>query len=257
MRLPPDVLVIGHRGSAGTAPENTLASFRRAAADGAAMIEFDVRMSRDGHLIVIHDRRLNRTTNGRGSVYRLDLEAIRSVDAGVMFGPEFRGERVPLLDEVFDAVPDSVGLNIEVKTEGDPFWRRTMAPAIAAAVGKRSGRRRILVSSFNHALLRQLHRLDPAIAIGVLSLPVRDSGKRPSALARTAGAATYICGNARLRRRLVDEAHRSNITVFVYGINTPAQMKRALAFGCDGVITDYPGRLGRLLPARSIPHPSP
>src|SRR5512132_2317510 len=113
-------MIIGaHRGSSGNAPENTLAAFRLAAKVGVDMIELDVRLTADRHLVVFHDRRLGRTVRGSGPVWMKTLAELRDLDAGSWFGHRFRRERIPTLHEVFHAVPRSVGINIEVKTDGD------------------------------------------------------------------------------------------------------------------------------------------
>src|SRR5512140_205883 len=113
-------LLVAHRGSSGTAPENTMAAFRKAIAAGVDMIELDVRMSKDYHLIVLHDSTVRRTTNGPGRVCGMSLQELKSLDAGSWFGPRFRGEQIPTLREVMELLPARVGLNSEVKTDGDP-----------------------------------------------------------------------------------------------------------------------------------------
>ena len=113
--LPP---VIGHRGAAGEAPENTLVGLRRAHALGCKWVEFDVRLTADGELILLHDDRLERTTNGRGHARELTLAAIRRFDAGAWFDPLFVGEPVPTLDEAIALLAElGLGANIELKSE--------------------------------------------------------------------------------------------------------------------------------------------
>ena len=111
-------LVIGHRGAAGEAPENTLAGLRRAHAVGCKWVEFDVRMTADGELILLHDDRLERTTDGRGKARKLSLAAIRRFDAGAWFDPQSVGEPVPTLCEVIAVLSElGLGANIELKSE--------------------------------------------------------------------------------------------------------------------------------------------
>ncbi len=114
------MVIIAHRGSSGSAPENTLAAFRLAVKAGVDMIELDVRLTADRHLVVFHDRRLGRTVQGSGPVWTKTLAELRALDAGSWFGSRFRGENMPTLQEVFLAVPRTVGINVEVKTDGDP-----------------------------------------------------------------------------------------------------------------------------------------
>ena len=151
------MICIGHRGAMGYEPENTLRSIGKALALGAPWIEIDV-YHVDGELVVIHDDRLERTTNGRGYVADQTYDYLRSLDAG-------KGERIPTLDEVFDFVARRAGINIELKGPG------TAAP-VAALVERRvrEGWRydEILVSSFNHRELKRAKSLDPRLRIGAL-----------------------------------------------------------------------------------------
>ena len=129
LRLPQ---VIGHRGAAAAAPENTLASIRKAKELGASWIEFDVKLTRDGQAILFHDDRLERTTDGRGAVAATTLAEIKRLDAGSWFGPAFRGEPVPTFDEALMLCAElGLGINVEIK----PCRRReaeTAAVAMAA-----------------------------------------------------------------------------------------------------------------------------
>src|SRR5512143_1091036 len=108
-------LVIAHRGSAAYAPENTLAAFQLAAEQGADAIELDVDLTRDGHMVIMHDATIDRTTDGHGRVGDLTLEELRRVDAGAWKDAAFQGERVPLLEEVFEAVGQRLLINVEIK----------------------------------------------------------------------------------------------------------------------------------------------
>lgn len=241
-------LLIAHRGSSGTAPENTLAAFRKAVASGAAMIELDARLSLDGELIVLHDRRVNRTTGGRGRVRDLTLEEIRALDAGSWFGAAFRGEPIPVLRELFSALPVSVALNIEVKTDGDRRRNALMARTLCRFLHAARGRRGVLVSSFDRAFLKRMRSVCPAVPLGLLSTPVRDMGRKPSSLCRSVGATTFICSRRQLRKRYVADARANDLALFVYGVNRPAQLAQALRAGVDGVMTDFPELLRHRIP---------
>lgn len=247
MLLPSAMTVIAHRGSSGTAPENTIVAFRRAGEAGADGIELDVRLTADGELAVFHDRTLNRTTNGRG---RLNLHTARELsrlDAGRWFAPRYAGERVPTLTAVLDRLPGKLGINIEVKTDGDRFWRSRTARRLASVLAHHGRERPILVSSFNHMFLRVLRSIDPSIPIGVLAMPLRDAGVLPSHFARSLGARAYICSRTSLRKRFVRDAHRHGMKVYVYGVNSARHVIRPRRFGVDGVITNYPALMLRLL----------
>src|SRR5579864_389838 len=143
--LPP---VIGHRGAAASAPENTLAGLRRGKALGCAWVEFDVRLTGDGALVLCHDPRLDRTTSGSGLVSAKSLAAIRELDAGSWFDPSFAGERVPTLEEGLSLAAElDLGANIEMKSDRGREY--ATAAAVAASLQRLSGRGPVLlVSSF-------------------------------------------------------------------------------------------------------------
>jgi glycerophosphoryl diester phosphodiesterase len=242
--LPRDrMIVVGHRGSAGTAPENTIASFREAIDAGADMIEFDVRLTADGHLVVHHDRRLGRTSEGRGEISALSLNEVTACDAGAWFSPAFRGERIPSMERVVEELPRDFPLNIEIKAEGRYRHRGFQPEAALANLLRRTHRSNILVSSFNHPLLRRLHAMEPSLPIGVLSVPVRDSLQHPSRVARRSSARVFVCSQSQLTRRKSEEAHAHNLVVAVYGVQTAKHLDRMITRGADAVITDFPARL--------------
>jgi glycerophosphoryl diester phosphodiesterase len=149
------LLCIGHRGAMGHAPENTLSSFRKALELGAACVETDVYYV-DRHLMVFHDDRLERTTNGAGYLMDHDFDTLRSLDAG-------NGERIPTLAEVFETIDGRAGVNIELK---GPGTARPVADLIASLREKGWRDNLILVSSFNHRELEAVRGIDPRIRIG-------------------------------------------------------------------------------------------
>ena len=247
MHLPGALMVIAHRGSSGTAPENTIVAFRRAVEAGADWLELDVRRTADDELAVFHDRTLDRTTDGRGSIYRHTMEDLRKLDAGRWFSSRYTGVRIPTLTEVLESIPAGVGLNIEVKTDGDRHWRSRTARRLTEVLHTRRRGRPILVSSFNHSFLKRLHTMAPSIVLGALAMPLRDAGLRPSTFGRACGAKAFVCSRTSLRKRQVHDAHRHAMRVFVYGVNSARHLLRPRRFGVDGVITNYPALMLRLL----------
>jgi glycerophosphoryl diester phosphodiesterase len=241
-----EALIIAHRGSSGCAPENTLAAFRRAIADGADGIELDVRMTKDGELIILHDQRVNRTTNGRGKVSNLTSAEIQQLDAGSWYAKQFAGERIPTLRAVFELLydgrdlPKHFLLNIEVKTDGQIQSRTRLAESLARLLHKEHSVGHIVVSSFDHRFLKRFHELAPAIPIGALYVPVRDFGKKPSQLCGALGATTFICSKAQLNRRIAADALEAGLGLACYGVNMRQDAMKVLALGAGILITDYP-----------------
>jgi glycerophosphoryl diester phosphodiesterase len=221
-------LCIGHRGAAGHEPENTLRSIRRAIEMGAHGIEIDVRLVH-GELLVMHDAKLDRTTNGHGLLARKPLALLRSLDAG-------KGERIPTLREVIETVNRRAFLNIELK------GRRTAKPVsnlVHEFVQERGWRYEdFLVSSFTRAELRAVS--DPQIPIGLLLT-------RPTRLyalsARRVRACAVHPAVRFVTERFVEDAHRRGLRVFPYTANSPAEIHRLKKLGVDGVFTDFPERV--------------
>ena len=162
-RLP---LIIAHRGDVSAAPENTLPAFRRALDLGADGIELDVRLTRDGELVVFHDRRLDRTSNGHGPTGHGTLAELRSLDVGSWFSPDFKGEIPPTLDEVFEALPRDYLINVEMKVILKGM--RLIAQRVAQTIRRHQRWESTLVASFNPVALYHLRRMEPRIARGYI-----------------------------------------------------------------------------------------
>lgn len=220
----------GHRGASGHEPENTVRSVRKALELGAGGIEVDGYFA-DGRLVVIHDDTLSRTTNGHGPVMKKTFAYLRSLDAGL-------GERIPTLAEIFDAVNRRAVINVELK------GAQTAAPVaalIAEYVNRLSWRYEdFLVSSFDHARIRQVKQLCPQIRIGALI------SKTPRGLAKSAealGAWSLHASKRCVTSGLVADAHRRGLKVFVFTVNEPKDIARMRTLGVDGVFSDFPERV--------------
>jgi len=153
-------LNIAHRGSRFRSPENTLASFHKAVEEGADYIELDVRLTGDGHVVVTHDARLNRTSNGSGRIRRQDLKQLKSLDFGNWFHEDFKNETMPTLEEVLETFP-TTGLNIEIKAPGMEFH-------LASLLNKYKNRNNIIISSFFMNILKRVQDLDSDLPLGLV-----------------------------------------------------------------------------------------
>jgi glycerophosphoryl diester phosphodiesterase len=222
------LLCIGHRGAAGHEPENTLRSVRRAIELGAHGIEIDVRAVH-GELFVMHDLTVDRTTNGGGYLARKTLAEIDALDAG-------KGEHIPRLREIFEAVDRRAFINIELKGR---FTALPVSALIEDFVLHRGWRYDdFLVSSFHRSELRKIPNL--RIPLGLLVA-------RPTRLYYlTARRLRCISINVALRHvteRFVEDAHRRGLKVYVYTVNAPADIARMRSLGIDGLFTDFPERV--------------
>jgi glycerophosphoryl diester phosphodiesterase len=256
-------LVIAHRGGAGLWPENTLYAFERAAALGVDVIETDVRATKDGEIVVFHDDNVNRTTDGAGPLGALTLAELKRLDAAQRFstdgGRSFplkgQGVTVPTLREVFEALP-SMRFNIEPKS-GTP----SLAAPLCRLIREYGMTDRVLVASFTGSTLADFRRECPEVATSA------STGEAVSFLSlQEAGlAASYSpdmqalqvperTGMLRvLTRDFVEAAHGRNLRVHAWTINDEGDMRRLIDMGVDGVMTDYPDRLLRVLGRTKTP----
>jgi glycerophosphoryl diester phosphodiesterase len=240
------VLVIAHRGASGECPENTLAAFQRAIELGADMLECDVQCSRDGTVVVMHDARVSRTTNGHGLVRCLTWRELKQLDAGAWFGKAFQGERLPTLEDVLTLTAGKVLLNIEIKRAilHTRHTRRT-AEKVAALVARSGLQDTILVSSFDPGALAHVKACQPALATALITMH-RPRGGVPAIQQRLDLHALHVSRH-RVSTTLMTEAHRVHCPVHAFTVDEIPEMRRLIAAGVDGLFTNYPGRLRRLL----------
>jgi glycerophosphoryl diester phosphodiesterase len=215
------MLIIGHRGARGLEPENTLRAVVRGMGC-ADYIEVDVRTSRDGVPVIIHDAALDRTTNGHGPVADFTLAELKEFDAG-------QGERIPTLEEVLALVRGRTGLIVEMKEDKG-------IDGICALIQKSDVRNLVLVS-FLAGPLSRAKSLLPGIRTGLIySQEMNDPVNR----AREIGAEILLPRHDRLHHALVEEAHRQSIRVIAWTLNAEQDIRKAARFGIDGFATDDP-----------------
>jgi glycerophosphoryl diester phosphodiesterase len=239
-------LVIAHRGSSAHAPENTLAAFQLAAEQGADAIELDVDLTRDGQAIIMHDATIDRTTNGQGRVADLTLEEIWRVDAGTWKSAAFKGERVPLLVEVFAAVGQRVLINVEVKSTS--LRSNGVEAKVAALVQQHDLFERVIISSFNPLALRRIKRIAPRLACGLLYAPDLPIYLRRAWLAPLIPhlEARHL-HHSQVRQALVTKWHARGQRVNVWTVNDAATLRAMTQVEVDGIIGDDPLLMRKLL----------
>lgn len=241
--------VIGHRGVAAHAPENTLAGFKAAAAFGLDWVEFDVRLSQDGVPVLVHDDTLERTTNGTGPVVARTVNELKRLDAGSWFGPSFAGETVLTLAEALDAIHE-LGMrpNIEVKTNPGEALRTGRAVGATLDQAWPPGRPRPLVSSFVLRCLMGFRQARP-------DLPTALNVWRRSRWQWSVGARVLGCVSVHFSERHVTDAQIRAVKaagrqVVCYTVNDAAKARSLFARGVDAVFTDMPDEI---LPAVPTP----
>ena len=243
------IAIIAHRGASAEAPESTAAAIRRAVALRAEMIELDVQLTKDHRLVIFHDERLERTTNGHGNVARWHYRALARLDAGSWFAPRFAGEHILLVSHALRLIPPPCRVNLELKRTRHPTqlirrvvqclrWTRTES--------------RVLVSSFDASLLAKLQAVRPQIARALLCRRAPFQALRQ---ATTLGCVALHPHTALVSPALIAKAHAAGCRVHVWTVDRLDEAKRLLRMGVDGVFTNVPGRLRRV--ARGAPWAEP
>jgi glycerophosphoryl diester phosphodiesterase len=233
--------VIAHRGASGSAPENTMAAFRRAVELGAGFIETDLHLTRDARFVAIHDTTLDRTTNGHGAVREMTLAQLRELDAGKWFDRQFMDERIPTLEEILEfAKQRDVVFYLELKY--DSAWG--MHHALVGALRGVEYAARTTVISFDGGQIEAVRRLDPSIMTGLL-VEVAD-GDPVQATIDVGGR--QLCPRADLvTPELVERAHAKDLLVATWTVDQPEEMRRVIAAGVDGVMSNFPDRLRHVI----------
>ncbi len=233
--LPP---IIGHRGSAGLAPENTLASIRRAHEEGAGWVEFDVKLTKDGVPILMHDDRLGRTTNGKGKVALTTHDEIRGLDAGSWFAPEFAGERVPTLRATLElCIELSLGMNVELKPcpGREEETARIALSMLDEAWPDRLNLPPPLISSFDEKALAAAKSIAPDRLRGCLVTRVPRAWQTRM---ERFGCWTLNVSNRWIRKTHVEAARHAGVPVLVYTVNDPDRAAALLEMGVTSIFTD-------------------
>ena len=236
---PPHPLIFAHRGASAHAPENTLAAFLVALQQGADGIELDAKLTADGHVVVIHDQTVDRTTKISGRVRDMPLEALLELDAGSHFDIAFKGEPIPTLQQVFERIGQEVLINIELSNYATPFDE--LPEKVAALIKRHHMAEWVVFSSFNPFALRRAQRLLPDVPIGLLALSGRRGGWARGRLGKL--LISYQSLHIELgdvTEALIKRIHGDENGLFVYTVNQASDMFRLFDQEVDGIYTDDP-----------------
>ncbi|MDZ4383036.1 MAG: glycerophosphodiester phosphodiesterase family protein [Thermodesulfovibrionia bacterium] len=226
-----EFLKIGHRGACGYEPENTLLSFKKAIELNVDMIELDVHVCKTGEVVVIHDDKVDRTTDGKGYVAKKTFQKIRTLDAG-------KGQKIPILQEVLDMVDRKAKINIELKGKGT-------AKPVFGIIEKYVKEKRwsyddFLISSFNRHELQKFYQLNPKVRLGILIA-------RPTTrFERFAKKINAYSVNARIdlvNKDFINNVRKKRLKVFVWTVNDFKDIERMKLLEVDGIFSDFPDRL--------------
>jgi len=258
----PDVLNIAHRGGKGIAPEGTMAAFAKAAQLKVDMFEYDIHMTRDGQLVVIHDDTVDRTTNSTGKVNELTLSEVQALDAGYTFTDEsgehpYResGVYIPIVAEVFETYPNMRQL-IEIKDTNDPVLYEKIVEELWRLIQKYYMEDNVMVGSFDHEIIEHFENVTwGQIPIGAGEQEVRNFVKKHvpylNGLAETKVDSLQLPTEAEgydlTRNNIIQSAKSRNMSIYYWTINDEATMRELIGKNVDGIITNYPNRLQRVL----------
>ena len=233
---------VAHRGASGNYPENTLLAFQKALEIGVDEIELDLYLTKDDRLIIMHDSTVDRTTDGTGAISELTLAEIKALDAGGVFGEQFRGERVPTWEEALELVQGKVGLNVHLKEGGNPDgdYERKVAKAL---------------SDFHMVEDSILTCSDASVGIFAdidsrIECRIFRANRTPEEYIRKSvemGLRTMQPGRDITTRDFVQKAHAAGRIVHVFYADTPEDMCAYIEIGVDGILTNYPERLKAVL----------
>ena len=232
---PTALRVIAHRGASSYAPENTLAAFDLAIQMGVSDLELDVHATSDGHLVVIHDDTLDRTTNGSGPVTSHPLAALAALDAGSWFDPTFAGERVPTFADVLERYKGRAHIHTEIKGRSAGLARRTVDLIRRLGMVKQ-----VTITSFQKARLEETRAYAPELPTGWL---VAETSDERIAEAQALGL-TQLCPRAdTVTRELVHRLHAAGFVVRAWGVSTEDLMRQVVQAGADGMTVNFPDKL--------------
>src|SRR5262247_153733 len=228
-------MAIAHRGASSYAPENTFAAFDLAIAMGARHLELDVHVSRDGHLVVIHDDAVDRTTDGSGPVTGHTLASLAALDAGAWFDPRFMGERIPTLGALLERYKGQAHLHVEIKGRSADLAQRTVD-----LIRSRGMAAEVTITSFQKAKLEETRAYAPELPTGWL---VGEASDAVVAQARAMGL-TQLCPRAgTVTPELVNRLHADGFVVRAWGVATEELMRQVVTAGADGMTVNFPDKL--------------
>jgi glycerophosphoryl diester phosphodiesterase len=255
---PKQPLIIAHRGSSSVAPENTLAAFARAIADGADGIEFDVQLARDGVPVVIHDANLRRTANRRDTINNLTSKELASIDVGSWFNrkyprrakPAYANEHIPTLEQVFSLVTSNARLDflcyVELKVDQRDTAYECLVESVLSSIEAHGLSRKTTIASFNLAALAYAKLRKPSIRTGALFKPITLTPKRKHTIVARAtecGATEILLHRLIARRGVIELALKSDLTPVVWTVDDPRWLQRGKRLDIHSLITNTPAKL--------------
>ncbi len=240
-----NITITGHRGAGGLAPENTLAAIDTGLSLGADRIEVDVRQTKDGNVVCLHDDKIDRTTNGKGFVNKFTYHQLSKFDAGSWFSSRFKDEIIPSLEQVLKRTLNKALLLIEIK-DGDEIYPG-IEKKVVDLINKYQAQSWTIVHSFNDSVLFRIHKIDPGIKLHKLLIAdfpflylLYDGNFRIIKLENYSFVDEFSVFLPFTTKRFIRHVHKMNKKVNVWTVNDEYKINRLINLGVDGIITDYP-----------------
>lgn len=228
------VKITAHRGSSGTAPENTAVAIEEAIRSGAEYVEIDVQETLDGRIVLLHDEDLKRTTGFKKNIRETNFSELADLEAGAWFDEKFRGEKIPLLEDIIELCRGRILLNIELKFNGS---QQQLAERVAALVINAKVEDSVVITSFELPLIDRIKKIVPAVKTGLIFyfMPSFDVMTMPHPL--------LSVHKRNVTKRFLKKARSHNKEVHVWTVNDPEDMNQLLELNVDNIITNFPAML--------------
>lgn len=232
------IIMTAHRGASGFAPENTLASIRKAMEIGADYSELDVQLSKDGKVVLIHDKTLDRTTNGKGPISEWNLADLQTLDAGFWFDEKFKDEPLPTLEQVIELVKGKMKLNIEIKVSE---FNQELADKVVDLVRSEKFKKDCMITSFDQPTVEYVRKVAPELKVGLIF------GKDYKDSVFIGNWQVLSSNEANINEKFMTKAHNAGKHVHVWTVNDEKEMNKLIKLGVDGIITNYPDRMKKVV----------
>ncbi|MFA5321475.1 MAG: glycerophosphodiester phosphodiesterase family protein [Smithella sp.] len=240
--------IIAHRGASAYYPENTLPSFEGAINMGADMVELDVQLTSDKEVVVFHDEKLSRCTDGRRKIADYTLVQLKKLDAGSWFDKKFKNTRIPTLSEALDICKNKIAVNMEIKTEAVGMMFFGGIEEKCLKIVEQSGMlKHVVFSSFDPRAIMHLKQLDSTAAVAVLFEKKLYGSRLPSEIMDLVDADAFNCSSSELNKKWLANIKSENIPVNIYTVNDKKNMAKLLDMGVNGIFTNKPDILKKVL----------
>ena len=234
--------IVAHRGSSGTAPENTLISLQKAIDAGASVIEVDVQLTKDNQAVLLHDPHLGRTTSGKGLISNYTYSELHSIDAGSWFDTKYSAERIPLLYEAIELLKKhKVFVNIEIKPPQPQEDFKKRVDAITDIVIQANMSEATLFGSFHHHSLAYVKKINHHLYTSAINVP--GDKRLPSEIAKEINCDAFVCSLKELNHRRDDDAFAHKLMMGVYSINSEKDFEKIMKYKACALVSNFPSKL--------------